>query len=111
MFKNGINFKSSTATALSCSLALTGYFYRNRKANPSHADAVFPYFKVGVTLNPKFEKRYKGGEDAYVIGADNRLLVACDGVGGWGELDVDPGLFSKHLCKTIGELHDAEPGR
>ena len=37
------------------------------------------------------------------------MLSVCDGVGGWGELDVDPGLFSKFLCRTMGELYDADP--
>ena len=68
-----------------------------------------PYFAVGKTLNPKFEKRYKGGEDALLISTDKRFLSVCDGVGGWGELDVDPGLFSKHLCKTMGEIYENDP--
>lgn len=37
------------------------------------------------------------------------MLSVCDGVGGWGELDVDPGLFSKFLAKTMGELYEANP--
>jgi protein phosphatase PTC7 len=75
------------------------------------AESLFkpPYFVVGKTLNPKFEKRYKGGEDALVVSKDRRMLSVCDGVGGWGELDVDPGLFSKHLCQTMGDLYDSEP--
>jgi len=28
--------------------------------------------------------------------------MVADGVGGWGELDVDPGKVSKYICKTIG---------
>lgn len=40
------------------------------------------------------------------MSTDSRLIVAADGVGGWGELDVDPGLFSKHLCRTIGKIYD-----
>ena len=39
------------------------------------------------------------------------MLSVCDGVGGWGDLDVDPGLFSKYLCATMGELYDADPSR
>ena len=42
---------------------------------------------------PHIDKRHKGGEDAYVARSD--LLVVADGVGGWGEHGVDPGLFSK----------------
>lgn len=42
---------------------------------------------------PHIQKRDKGGEDAYVARED--LLVVADGVGGWGEMGIDPGLFSK----------------
>ena len=42
---------------------------------------------------PHYEKRHKGGEDAYV--ATDKLIVVADGVGGWGEVGIDPGLFSK----------------
>lgn len=68
-----------------------------------------PYFSVGKTLNPKFEKRFKGGEDALVISKDSRFLSVCDGVGGWNDVGVDPGLFSKYLCVTMGELYDVDP--
>ncbi|TNV72579.1 hypothetical protein FGO68_gene3233 [Halteria grandinella] len=56
---------------------------------------------------PHFEKRYKGGEDAYIERPD--LLVVADGVGGWGEVGVDPGLFSKALVKLIEEEYVKNP--
>lgn len=59
------------------------------------------YFKHAASMIPHFEKRHKGGEDAYVNRDD--LLVVADGVGGWGEVGVDPGLFSKALVKYIEE--------
>jgi len=27
----------------------------------------------------------------------------CDGVGGWANHGIDPGLYSKRLCKLIGD--------
>ena len=45
---------------------------------------------------PHIEKRHKGGEDAYYV--DEQMLVVLDGVGGWGNQGVDPGLFSKQLA-------------
>lgn len=33
--------------------------------------------------------------------------MVADGVGGWGDLDVDPGLFSKHLTATVKNLYDS----
>jgi len=50
-------------------------------------------------LIPHPKKAYKGGEDAYVL--IERLLCVCDGVGGWADEGVDPGLFSKELCRNI----------
>jgi protein phosphatase PTC7 len=29
-------------------------------------------------------------------------LVVADGVGGWADQGVDPGLYSKKLCEIIG---------
>jgi len=33
--------------------------------------------------------------------------MVADGVGGWGELDVDPGKVSKYICKKIGQLYNS----
>lgn len=57
------------------------------------------FFRQSVNMIPHYEKRHKGGEDAYV--SNERLIVVADGVGGWGEVGVDPGLFSKQLVKDI----------
>lgn len=90
-------------------MATTALFTFNQKRQKDllQAQARFqpPYFVVGKTLNPKFEKRYKGGEDALVISEDHRMLSVCDGVGGWGDVGVDPGKFSKQLCASIGYLY------
>ena len=48
--------------------------------------------------NPKYDKRYKGGEDAYVVDQSQRMVGVFDGVGGWGELEVCSGKFSKFLA-------------
>ena len=51
-------------------------------------------------MKPHPDKVAKGGEDA-LYESDN-LLVVADGVGGWADHGVDPGLYSKKLCKLIG---------
>ena len=48
---------------------------------------------------PHPEKAYKGGEDACFC--NNQLLCVTDGVGGWADHGVDPGLYSKELVKHI----------
>lgn len=32
--------------------------------------------------------------------------MVADGVGGWGDLDIDPGLFSKHLTSSVKKLYE-----
>lgn len=49
---------------------------------------------------PHPSKAAKGGEDAIFV--DDNLLVVADGVGGWAQYGVDPGIFSRKLCKLIG---------
>ena len=66
-----------------------------------------PYFKYAVKLLPHKDKRHKGGEDAYV--AQDNLIAVADGVGGWGEVGVDPALFSKELCSNIKKIFDENP--
>jgi len=46
----------------------------------------------------------KGGEDAWT--ASSNLIVVSDGVGGWANHGVDPGLFSKQLVRDIKHLFD-----
>ena len=69
----------------------------------------YPYFLVGTTLNPMYEKRYKQGEDAFVIAQGNfedyrtagqeTFICVMDGVGGWARRLVDTGLFSKEMAR------------
>lgn len=53
---------------------------------------------------PHPEKAYKGGEDA--LYTSENVLVVADGVGGWADQGVDPGLYSKKLCSIIGSKID-----
>ena len=57
-----------------------------------------PFFKVGVTNNPKFDKRHKGGEDGFSVSTNQRMIMVGDGVGGWTRRGVDPGKYAKFLC-------------
>lgn len=44
-----------------------------------------------------------------MISEDKKVIMVADGVGGWGELDVDPGLVSKFICKQVGILNSINP--
>lgn len=59
-------------------------------------------FNAGVFMNPHFEKRDKGGEDAATL--SENLIAVADGVGGWAQSGIDPANYSRRLCRVIGEL-------
>ena len=52
---------------------------------------------------PHPSKADKGGEDA--LFAEDNLLVVADGVGRWAQMGIDPGIFSRRLCKLIGDAY------
>jgi len=76
----------------------------------SQADAqlAYPYFKTAVKNNPKFSWRWKGGEDAWIISSNQRMISVADGVGGWNNKEVCSGRYARFLCKRMGELYDAD---
>jgi protein phosphatase PTC7 len=72
-------------------------------------------FKSGVSMLPHPEKEHRGGEDAYFIHKGECCVGVADGVGGWAEVGVDPGLYSRELMQhavTIldGDDEDVHPG-
>ena len=72
----------------------------NRAFCSAKSTASYRYkFNYGASLLPHPEKAHKGGEDA-LYASENVLLVA-DGVGGWAESGIDPGLHSKKLASLV----------
>ena len=55
-------------------------------------------------MNPMFEKRWKMGEDNYVV--RDKFICVTDGVGGWIRRLVDAGGFTKEYVKHIARLYD-----
>lgn len=66
---------------------------------------------VGVSIIPHPAKREKGGEDAYFVSDDLRVLGVADGVGGWGDLGVDPALYSRMLMAGAKYITDNTPSQ
>lgn len=54
---------------------------------------------VGVSCIPHPAKVAKGGEDAYFLSSDMKAIGVADGVGGWGDIGVDPALYSRSLME------------
>ncbi|KAL3923342.1 MAG: hypothetical protein SGILL_001708, partial [Bacillariaceae sp.] len=62
------------------------------------------HFVHKTVIIPHDQKKHRGGEDA--ASTSDRILVVADGVGGWANKGVNPGLYSKLLTKTIVELFE-----
>lgn len=58
---------------------------------------------------PHPAKEYKQGEDASFV--TPRGLGVFDGVGGWSEMGIDSGQYSKHLASLTKEAIDARPSK
>ena len=66
------------------------------------------WFRYGSSNIPHFQKRYKGGEDAWLAQED--FLVVADGVGGWEAHGIDSGKFSKQLVQDLKKHFDRHDG-
>lgn len=55
---------------------------------------------IGASIVPHPAKRAKGGEDAYFISDDMKTIGIADGVGGWGDIGVDPAMYSRMLMAS-----------
>lgn len=64
-----------------------------------------------MSIIPHPAKRDKGGEDAYFVSDDLKALGVADGVGGWGDLGVDPALYSRMLMAGAKYVADSDPSR
>jgi protein phosphatase PTC7 len=53
------------------------------------------YFISKTIIIPHDEKKHRGGEDA--AATDETILVVADGVGGWANHGVNPGIYSRAL--------------
>lgn len=58
---------------------------------------------------PHPNKEDKGGEDAHFICEDEQAIGVADGVGGWADVGVDAGLFSRELMANSVEAIKEEP--
>lgn len=68
---------------------------------------------MGAAYLPHPEKVATGGEDAHYTSECKRLVAVADGVGGWKDMGVDSGLFSRELMELVGnyvsETSDVDP--
>lgn len=65
--------------------------------------------QFAVSNLPHPQKVHKGGEDSYFACPESRSFAVADGVGGWAEEGVDPGLFARKLMSLVYEGVRAVP--
>jgi protein phosphatase PTC7 len=67
--------------------------------------------EAGAGMIPHPAKADRGGEDAYFICDRGYAMGVADGVGGWAEVGVDPGLYSRELMRHAkAATSSCEPG-
>ena len=64
--------------------------------------------RSSVISNPKFNKRFKDGEDAHVI--TDKFIAVLDGVSSWRRKLIDTGKMSKELAGHIKEGYLSNDG-
>lgn len=63
----------------------------------------------GSCCLPHPDKEETGGEDAHFICVDEQAIGVADGVGGWADLGVDAGLYSRELMSNSETAIKEEP--
>uniref|UniRef100_A0A7N0UMF9 Protein phosphatase n=1 Tax=Kalanchoe fedtschenkoi TaxID=63787 RepID=A0A7N0UMF9_KALFE len=63
----------------------------------------------GSCYLPHPDKEETGGEDAHFICLDKQVIGVADGVGGWADLGVDAGIYSRELMANAVAAIQEEP--
>ena len=79
---------------------LGGLFAGAVLGQAQQADA---FFQSKTVIIPKDAKLKTGGEDS--ADTSDAVIAVADGVGGWEELGIDSGLFSRELTRTALDAH------
>lgn len=65
----------------------------------------------GSCYLPHPEKEATGGEDAHFICDEEQAIGVADGVGGWAEVGVNAGLFSRELMSySVSAIQEQHKG-
>jgi protein phosphatase PTC7 len=64
---------------------------------------------AGHCMIPHPDKEDRGGEDAFFVCERSSCLGVADGVGGWAEVGVDPGLYSRELMERAKAFASTAP--
>jgi protein phosphatase PTC7 len=93
---------------------VTAFTHLRRYARAATLPTSGYQFQPAAFSIPHRDKRTKPGgcgEDAFFISEDKRVLGVSDGVGGWGEVGVDPSLYSRCLMTHSAQKVTASNAR
>ena len=65
------------------------------------------FFQSKTVIIPHDDKKFRGGEDS--ADSSDYVLTVADGVGGWAEQGINPGLFSTELTASVIGISGEEP--
>ena len=65
------------------------------------------FFQSKTVIIPHDDKLHRGGEDA--ADSNDTFLCVADGVGGWADQGVNPGIFSAELTRSMLMFHENFP--
>jgi len=69
------------------------------------------FIEFACVIQPHPTKRKTGGEDAFYVSKDLKSFGVADGVGGWANHGVDPGIYSKRLMTLMKAEEDREENK
>jgi protein phosphatase PTC7 len=87
----------SVVTDVSNNKAPSALTNNNNNTSSSKSSNSAITLSAGSYMIPHPAKEDKGGEDAWFICETGRCMGVADGVGGWAEIGIDPGLYSREL--------------
>ncbi|XP_012071803.1 probable protein phosphatase 2C 55 isoform X2 [Jatropha curcas] len=112
-------FHSSSTTCLSAGTAPDVNFENSVREEQAETSASSSEQKVsavkalklvsGSCCLPHPDKEATGGEDAHFICANEQAIGVADGVGGWADLGVDAGIYSRELMNNSVTAIQEEP--
>lgn len=96
----------ASRTVVSCapqtsSFNFHSYSTATKSSGHDHEKTNVKCFVPGFFSLPHPHKMKKGGEDANFVSSDYRVIAVADGVGGWNDVGVDPGQYSKALMEGV----------
>jgi protein phosphatase PTC7 len=87
--------------------------FRTQAAVTSEAPKVSTYTLIASGSNlPHPDKVAKGGEDAWFVKASEQgggVMAVADGVGGYSDIGIDPGMYARVLSYEAAQAHAKSP--